>query len=78
MKINTNDTAVVFTDPQNEVLDERGLGWPLLRESLRENNTIESMERIFKAPKAHGLAHTFTNFRSCFMLSPIGRLGFPQ
>jgi nicotinamidase-related amidase len=28
--------------------------WPLVRESLQENNTIENMERIFKAAKAHG------------------------
>jgi nicotinamidase-related amidase len=54
MNIESTDTAVVFTDPQNEVLDERGLAWPLVRESLRENNTIENMERIFKAAKAHG------------------------
>jgi nicotinamidase-related amidase len=54
MNIESKDTAVVFTDPQNEVLDERGLAWPLVRESLRENNTIENMERIFKAAKAHG------------------------
>jgi hypothetical protein len=38
-------------DPQNEVLSETGLGWPLLRESLRENNTVENMERIFKAAR---------------------------
>src|ERR1700687_2817638 len=54
MKRHRNDTAVVFTDPQNEVLDERGLAWPLVRESLQENNTIEHMERIFKAARQHG------------------------
>jgi len=54
MNITKNDTAVVFTDPQNEVLDERGLAWPLVRDSLRENNTIENMERIFVAAKARG------------------------
>jgi nicotinamidase-related amidase len=54
MNIENKDTAVVFIDPQNEVLGERGLAWPLVRESLRENNTIENMERIFKAAKAHG------------------------
>jgi len=48
------DTAVVFIDPQNEVLSEKGIPWPLLRESLVENNTIENMERIFQAAKAHG------------------------
>jgi nicotinamidase-related amidase len=55
MNIENQDTAIVFIDPQNEVLDESGLAWPLVHESLRENNTIENMERIFKAAKAHGL-----------------------
>jgi nicotinamidase-related amidase len=54
MKIQKEDTAVVFIDPQNEVLSEKGSAWPLVHESLRENNTIENMERIFKAAKAQG------------------------
>jgi len=54
MNINSNDTAVVFTDPQIDVLDERGLAWPLVRDSIHENNTIENLERIFKAAKAYG------------------------
>ena len=54
MKIGKTDTAVVFIDPQNDVLSEKGLAWPLVHESLRENNTIENMERIFKAAKANG------------------------
>ena len=54
MNINKNDTAVVFIDPQNEVLSETGLAWPLVRESLQENNTIENIERIFKAAKENG------------------------
>ena len=54
MQINHSDTAVVFIDPQNEVLSETGLAWPLVRESLEENNTIENMERIFKAAKTQG------------------------
>jgi nicotinamidase-related amidase len=53
MKIRREGTAIVFIDPQNEVLSEKGKPWPLLRESLQENNTIENMERIFKAAKAH-------------------------
>jgi nicotinamidase-related amidase len=28
--------------------------WPLVCKSLQENNTIENMERIFKAAKTHG------------------------
>jgi hypothetical protein len=54
MNIHQTDTAVVFIDPQNEVLSEKGAPWPLLKESLTENNTIENMERIFRAAKAHG------------------------
>ena len=54
MNFHQTDTAVVFIDPQNEVLSEKGIPWPLLRESLAENNTIENMERIFQAAKAHG------------------------
>ena len=54
MNVHQNDTAIVFIDPQNEVLSEKGLGWPLVHESLRENNTIQKMERIFKAAKAQG------------------------
>ena len=56
MKFDRNDTAVVMIDPQNEVLSETGLGWPLLHESLHENNTVENMERIFKTAKASGFA----------------------
>ena len=53
MQINRSDTAVVLIDPQNEVLSETGLAWPMVHESLDENNTIENMERIFKTAKAH-------------------------
>jgi nicotinamidase-related amidase len=55
MNIDKNDTAVVFIDPQNEVLNEKGHAWPLVHESLQENHTIENMERIFKAAKARGV-----------------------
>ena len=54
MEIDRRDTAVVFTDPQNEVLSDTGLAWPLVRESLAENHTIANMESIFAAAKAHG------------------------
>jgi nicotinamidase-related amidase len=54
MNIHRDDTAVVFIDPQNEVLSEKGLAWPSVHQSLQGNNTIENMERIFMAAKAHG------------------------
>jgi nicotinamidase-related amidase len=54
LKLDKTDTAVVIIDPQNDVLSEKGLAWPLLHESLKEINTIENIERIFKAAKALG------------------------
>ena len=56
MEIDRRDTAVVFIDPQNEVLSETGKAWPLVRESLAENNTIENIDRIFAAAKRHDFA----------------------
>ena len=53
-KLNQNNSAVVFIDPQNDVLSETGLAWEAVRASLKENNTIANMERIFKAAKARG------------------------
>jgi nicotinamidase-related amidase len=53
-KVNKADTAVVIIDPQNDVLSEKGLAWPLLHESLKEINTIENIENIFKAAKGFG------------------------
>jgi len=54
MDMSKADTAVVSIDPQNEVLSDKGLAWALVGDSVRENNTVENMERIFKAAKARG------------------------
>jgi nicotinamidase-related amidase len=54
MEIDRRDTALVIIDPQNEVLSETGKAWPLVRESLAENNTIENLDRLFAAAKQHG------------------------
>jgi nicotinamidase-related amidase len=49
-----SDTAIVFIDPQNEVLSEKGLAWGAVGASVKENKTVENMERIFKAAKRNG------------------------
>ena len=54
MNLNKDDTAVVFIDPQNEVLSEKGRAWGVVGDSVRENKTVENMERIFKAAKETG------------------------
>ena len=53
MKIQTTDTAVVFIDPQNDVLSEKGSSWGAVGASVSENRTVENMERIFNAAKAN-------------------------
>ena len=54
MDIQRTDTAVVFIDPQNDVLSETGANWGAVGASVIENRTVENMERIFKAAKANG------------------------
>ena len=51
MNINKNDTAIVVIDPQNDVLSEKGVSWDLVGDSVKENKTVENIERIFKAAK---------------------------
>jgi nicotinamidase-related amidase len=54
MSMDKTDTAVTFIDPQNEVLSDKGLGWGAVGDSVRENQTVENMERIFEAAKKNG------------------------
>ena len=54
MEIEKTDTAVVFIDPQNDVLSEKGANWQAVGASVTENGTVENMARIFEAAKANG------------------------
>jgi nicotinamidase-related amidase len=56
--IQKTDTAVVFIDPQNDVLSEKGANWAAVGASVTANGTVENMERIFKAAKLRGY-HVF-------------------
>ena len=60
MRVAPGNTAVVFTDPQIEVLSERGSAWQLVRDSIMENGTIDNMEKLFKAAKSGGY-HVFVS-----------------
>jgi nicotinamidase-related amidase len=51
MVFDRKDTALVVIDPQNDVLSEKGISWELLSDSLKENNTVENLARLFKAAK---------------------------
>ena len=52
MEIQKVDTAVVFIDPQNDVLSEKGANWAAVGASVTENKTVENMEQIFVTAKA--------------------------
>ena len=51
MDIHKLDTALVVIDPQNDVLSEAGVSWHLVGESVKENNTVENLARLFAAAK---------------------------
>ena len=54
MEIDKSDTGVVFIDPQNDVLSEKGASWGAVGPSVTENKTVENMERIFVAAQDKG------------------------
>jgi nicotinamidase-related amidase len=54
MNIMNKDTAVLITDAQNDFLSEKGVTWKLVGDSVKENKTVENIERLFKTAKAKG------------------------
>jgi nicotinamidase-related amidase len=54
MELNRSHTAVVFIDPQNDVLSESGKNWDAVGPSVTENRTVENMEAIFIAARENG------------------------
>ncbi|CAN5915092.1 cysteine hydrolase [soil metagenome] len=56
MTVSKTDTAIVFIDPQNDVLSKTGKNWGAVGASVTENRTVENMVRIFKAAKANDYA----------------------
>ena len=54
MQFHKGDTALVVIDPQNDVLSEQGVSWALVGASVRENDTVENLDRLFRAAKGGG------------------------
>ena len=52
MSFDRTETAVVFIDPQVDVLSKNGKNWGAVGASVTENKTVENMLRIFKAAKS--------------------------
>ncbi|MFQ5912189.1 MAG: cysteine hydrolase [Nitrospinota bacterium] len=55
MKITAGNTALVVTDPQNDFLHEKGVAWGVVSKSVKENNTRENIETLFKLAKSKGM-----------------------
>lgn len=51
MQIHSSQTALVITDPQNEVLSEKGGAWPFVEKTVLANRTVENIEALLKAAK---------------------------
>jgi nicotinamidase-related amidase len=51
LNINLRDSALVVIDPQNDVLSEKGVSWHLVGDSVKENNTVENLARLFRTAK---------------------------
>ncbi|MEO0650481.1 MAG: cysteine hydrolase [Planctomycetota bacterium] len=47
MTIDTERTAIVITDPQNDFLSPDGVTWGVVGESVTENGTVEHLEHLF-------------------------------
>ena len=43
-----NNTAIVIIDPQNDFLNENGVAWGAVSQSVLANNTRENLEKLFK------------------------------
>ena len=55
MTVTAGNTALVITDPQNDFLSPKGVTWGVVGESVTKNNTVENIEKLFKAAKASGI-----------------------
>ncbi len=54
-KMERGNTALVITDPQNDFLSPDGVTWGVVGENVTENNTVENIEKLFKAADQAGM-----------------------
>ena len=55
MSIDSEHTALVITDPQNDFLSPEGVTWGVVGESVTENNTVENIETLLKTAKENNI-----------------------
>ena len=54
MEVDSRNTAIVITDPQNDFLSPDGVTWGVVGESVTANNTVANIEALLKAAKRGG------------------------
>ncbi|MGF1624016.1 MAG: cysteine hydrolase [Alphaproteobacteria bacterium] len=52
MRLDLSRTALVVIDPQKDFLDETGVAWGVVGESVTEHGTIGNLERLFATAKS--------------------------
>lgn len=55
MTIDTERTALVITDPQNDFLSPDGVTWGVVGESVTANNTVKNLETLFRVANKNGM-----------------------
>ncbi len=55
MKLDLKRTALVVTDPQVDFLSPTGVAWGVVSESVKEQNTVENIGRLFATAKKAGI-----------------------
>jgi len=55
MVVDSENTALVITDPQNDFLSPAGATWGIIGESVVENNTVEHLESLLKTAKQNDM-----------------------
>ncbi|MBI1355482.1 MAG: isochorismatase family protein [Acidobacteria bacterium] len=55
MEIDSANTALVITDPQNDFLSPEGVTWGVVGKNVTANKTVENIEKLFKMAKARGI-----------------------
>ncbi len=59
MKFNRSDNALVGIDPQDDALSETGVSRRPVGASIKENDTVENLERFFRAANDGGVGVLF-------------------
>ncbi len=55
MQLTPKRSALVVVDPQNDFLDEKGVAWGVVGQSVKEHGVVRHLEDLLKAAKGVGM-----------------------